>query len=742
MKKLLIFLFLIISLTAQATNYYIATAANGGSNSNSGILSAPWLTLSYACAHTSSSDIIHVGVGTFTETSQCILPLGVSIEGAGITSIISTTYVSGSNFAIEMYSASEGTNGNQHISNIKMDGNSYTAYGAIAVQCRKNVEIYNCTFINFSHYGVRFNGSYSEPPATTFATGNKFHDNTVTNCGFCTGGAGGTSYYSLFLNGQDGILIYNNTITIARSDDANGVCIGGIEGYNKNMKIHDNTLHKTYVLGTTAWDFAIEHWDYIGGNEIYNNDIWGSVDVGGYANTKGSSTYSVWIHDNTIGRPAITDDENSYGILIEETTEDVIIERNHITNCAIPIYFTQYCSPTEYAAGHTHNVENIFIRYNIIDNVGIGSGGSNKGWGMFWEGTSYNVNTISNIFIDNNVFSGYVGGAPTCWGISMPNIGSASSIYVRNNIIIGFGLAPMWTYQNDTPGASITTAFVQNNIFYGNGNSNAPVYSSLTPSSLTTASSLTSNPLFVSTSDYHLQAGSPAINAGIYAGYTTDYARAVVNNPPERGVYEYGSTGTVPMTAFTLSSAGSATIISTYHGTLQFYTSAITPSNTTDQTFTWSVTNGTGSGTITSGGLLSAVTNGTVTVRAVAHDGSGIYRDLIITLSNQAVSGYPVVITTILADVTPISATLGGNVTLDGGLTVTNRGLCYGASANPTTSNSVIQVGTGTGVFVATITGLTKDTPYHVRAFATNSTGTSYGADIVVTTRAKYIVTY
>ena len=68
----------------QAADKYIATAANGGSNSNNGSSGSPWLTLTYACANTTSGDIIHVGVGTFTETSRCVLNTGVSIIGAGV----------------------------------------------------------------------------------------------------------------------------------------------------------------------------------------------------------------------------------------------------------------------------------------------------------------------------------------------------------------------------------------------------------------------------------------------------------------------------------------------------------------------------------------------------------------------------------------------------------------------------------------------------------------------------------
>lgn len=53
------------------------------------------------------------------------------------------------------------------------------------------------------------------------------------------------------------------------------------------------------------------------------------------------------------------------------------------------------------------------------------------------------------------------------------------------------------------------------------------------------AHSVCADPLFVSASDFHLQAGSPCINAGVSVALTADYAGVAVGNPPEIGAYEY-----------------------------------------------------------------------------------------------------------------------------------------------------------------------------------------------------------
>lgn len=82
------------------------------------------------------------------------------------------------------------------------------------------------------------------------------------------------------------------------------------------------------------------------------------------------------------------------------------------------------------------------------------------------------------------------------------------------------------------------------------------------------------------------------------------------------------------------------------------------------------------------------------------------------------------------------NATLGGNVSDSGTATVTERGIVYATTINPTTGNTKVQIGTGVGTFSQNITGLTPSTLYHVRAYAINSAGTGYGADSTFTTAA------
>ncbi len=93
----------------------------------------------------------------------------------------------------------------------------------------------------------------------------------------------------------------------------------------------------------------------------------------------------------------------------------------------------------------------------------------------------------------------------------------------------------------------------------------------------------------------------------------------------------------------------------------------------------------------------------------------------------------PVVTTTIVTGITQISAVSGGNVTNDGGASVTSRGICWGITQNPTTAGNKTNDGTGPGTFASNLTGLTANTIYYVRAYATNSAGTGYGNQVTFT---------
>jgi uncharacterized protein (TIGR02145 family) len=94
----------------------------------------------------------------------------------------------------------------------------------------------------------------------------------------------------------------------------------------------------------------------------------------------------------------------------------------------------------------------------------------------------------------------------------------------------------------------------------------------------------------------------------------------------------------------------------------------------------------------------------------------------------------PVLSTATVTGITQTTATSGGIITSDGGATITGRGACWSLSSAPTISDPHTSDGTGPGSFTSQLSGLIPDTPYFVRAWATNSAGTAYGNILSFTT--------
>lgn len=107
----------------------------------------------------------------------------------------------------------------------------------------------------------------------------------------------------------------------------------------------------------------------------------------------------------------------------------------------------------------------------------------------------------------------------------------------------------------------------------------------------------------------------------------------------------------------------------------------------------------------------------------------------------QAVETYPIATATLpkittaaASSITPTTATSGGNVTSNGGSTITAKGVCWSTSANPTIANAHKGDSSAVNTFSTIINGLSPNTLYYVRAYATNHIGTAYGNQVSFTT--------
>ena len=113
---------------------------------------------------------------------------------------------------------------------------------------------------------------------------------------------------------------------------------------------------------------------------------------------------------------------------------------------------------------------------------------------------------------------------------------------------------------------------------------------------------------------------------------------------------------------------------------------------------------------------------------------SGYYvrcKSAIVSGTTSSSATAPTVTTTAISSIATTSETSGGNITSIGTAAVTVSGICWNTSTNPTTANSKTTDGaTSATSFASNLSSLSGETYYYVRAYATNSVGTSYGSNV------------
>jgi hypothetical protein len=273
------------------------------------------------------------------------------------------------------------------------------------------------------------------------------------------------------------------------------------------------------------YDFSMELWNTRGGAEIYNNQMSGGIDIGGIDNgvfnclQKGSYDWGIKIINNTIGYDITTILDETVGIYLEGNTDTAIIERNTFKNQFNGIFFS--VSESQYTA------KNHVVNYNIFNNVGY--------YGIRY---TYGVNRggiVRNVtFYNNLVYMGASGSRLV--GIGIPSIGTTSYVNVTNNIIIGTTYYAILAC--NTGGQTLDHITVQNNIMYQNSGTIGGLD---TATNYVHSGDILTNPNFVSSAsgNFHLQSGSPAINAGLNVGLTKDYEGNSIVGLPDIGAYEY-----------------------------------------------------------------------------------------------------------------------------------------------------------------------------------------------------------
>ena len=139
-------------------------------------------------------------------------------------------------------------------------------------------------------------------------------------------------------------------------------------------------------------------------------------------------------------------------------------------------------------------------------------------------------------------------------------------------------------------------------------------------------------------------------------------------------------------------------------------------------------TDGTGTGSFTS--WVTGLQPGTTYyLKAYAANSEGFAFGEELSITTIAI---PTIATTAVSAITSSTATSGGEITKDGGAAITAKGVCWTTTSNPTTANGKTVDGYGPGSFTSQVTSLASGTTYYLRAYATNSAGTGYGAQFTV----------
>jgi hypothetical protein len=504
-------LFLFVQ-NVNAAIFYISTTGND--ITGNGTISNPWKTLYKATSTVvNANDIIRVNAGVYTETMQCFLAPGVSIEGDGVTSVLKSTLTAD---FIPLLSAisPEGTNGNQHISNLKFDGQNLSTFWGINVAGRSNVSIHDITMVDFKDRGILFNGRNDniDAPPSIYARGNSIYNSTILNSAAYNTPNGIYGRGAINIGGQDGMLIYNNIIIQnQRPNGFNGWPIKYLNnGYLKGVKIYNNTLTKipstSTFGGENGWDFAVELFN-VQGLEIYNNTIQGSLDFN-YQDNRGVYPYSIYIHNNTISQTGLSAFRES-GIIIEFSVDGLIVENNVFKNISSGIAF--------YPRAGTI-IKDVSVRKNLFSN--IGQINNSEGYMIGGFNGALGSWAINNFEVYNNTFISATGNAAPFFAVNLTSSVSftVNAFKFKNNIIQG--LRNNAIVSNDL--SKFSNSQIQYNDLFGNGDNVNIFYYQASATSLngtnTVSNNLAVNPLFMGGENYYLQPSSPLINAGVNVG--------------------------------------------------------------------------------------------------------------------------------------------------------------------------------------------------------------------------------
>ena len=571
--------------------------------------------------------------------------------------------------------------------------------------------------------------TYSASPGVT-VTGNAGNGFTMSGRGYIvvTGfTVTGTTGYGIYTFGSNNITLLNNHVSYSGSPLSGSTRVGIYINSTTNSTISGNTSDHNSNHGILLTNGSINN--LISDNIVFGNAQGYQRDASGIRLDGGSS-------NNTILHNTIYGNEDSGVTNYSGSSGNRII--GNLT----------------YGNGD-HGIDNLDSPNNtVVGNTVHG----NVTAGINFEGTSTGsggATVINNIMFDNGlrqlVGGGTSGGQPS-------NLRFDPTSLVGNTLnynlfyLSSAGDQIQW---NDVDYPSLAAFRTVQPTQEANGLEANPNFVSPAPVAQRPASAPYS--VTVNVGDYHLVTGSPAIDSANSNASNEPLldieGNARVDDPAtansgagtraydDRGAYEFQPTiGTAVPTVTTQAVTAIATTTATGNGTLTdlgvpnptaygvVWGTALNPT-TADNVSNLGAAGATGAFTAPITGLTPGVL---YHVRAFATNSVNTVYGADVTFTALLV---PTVTTQAVTAIVGTTATGNGNLTNLGVPNPTAYGVVWSTALNPTIADNVSNLGAAaaTGTFAAPITGLTPGTLYHVRAFATNDAGTSYGADVTFT---------
>ena len=540
MTRMVFFLLSFVCFTASsllAATYYVDRQGSDSADGHT----APWLTIKHALTQVKAGDVISINDGVYSE-GQLVFPEGVSLTS---TSQDNTKVKIQPNIRLGLNkpllilsSASPGSNGNQTISYVELDGQngSNTCRWAIKLQNRNNVRIHHCNIHDFfcgnASYAVWVKSTeipftskwwefcpynQQEPgndinldalwpanPITNF----ELDHNTITKCGYRKSLGSGSFCNTIELFNLKDSSIHDNDID---SINAKSQCIVGVSAILDNVDIYNNTLRMARYTDRSS--YIIEIWNLRGGCEIFNNNANSCFSICIGKETK--------IYDNDIVLDPPSSEGGNIGIEFTLQTYGEVYN-NYVEGANIWGITTGI---TIYQNGYLQ--ENTVLRNNIIYNVG-GAGICITGEGS--GGTSDGIKVLNNTIDTNRSDAGF-----GLIRLKQEETAVLKNVDVINNICLN-----AQTYPGVTVGM-VSSLIITNNLFWNSG-TNAWYNGD-------DINTVIADPVFVAMGDrpdyYQIQAGSNARDAGTnsVSGTVTDDFwgnERPVNLIYDIGAHEYG----------------------------------------------------------------------------------------------------------------------------------------------------------------------------------------------------------